>query len=265
MLLGATAFALYLATASMLRFRLVRSDLVSVSSKKYALWLIAGAVLMHALLLFNTVWHPGGVNLGFFNALSITGWLIILLLLVVATLRPVENLGIILLPFAAATILLALLFPSERLVQPEYWPLELHIVLSMVAYALLTLASVQALLLAFQDHRLRHRHPAGFVRGMPPLITMESLLFQMIGAGFVTLSLALLTGLLFLDDILGQHLAHKTILSFVAWGVFGVLLWGRWRFGWRGRAAIRWTLGGFVLLMLAYFGSKLVLELILQR
>jgi ABC-type uncharacterized transport system permease subunit len=94
---------------------------------------------------------------------------------------------------------------------------------------------------------------------------MEGLMFEMIGIGFALLTLALLTGVLFLEDIFAQHLVHKTVLSICAWGVFAILLWGRWRFGWRGRTAIRWTVGGFVFLMLAYFGSKLVLELILGR
>jgi ABC-type uncharacterized transport system permease subunit len=94
---------------------------------------------------------------------------------------------------------------------------------------------------------------------------MESLLFQMIGAGFVLLSLTLVSGLMFVEDIFAQSLVHKTVLSLLAWGVFGILLWGRWRFGWRGRTAIRWTLSGFAALALAYFGTKLVLELVLKR
>jgi ABC-type uncharacterized transport system permease subunit len=120
-------------------------------------------------------------------------------------------------------------------------------------------------LMTLNRYRLRHRQPGGFLRGIPPLTTMEALLFQMIGAGFVLLTITLVSGLFFLEDFFAQHLVHKVTLSFVAWGVFGVLLWGRWRFGWRGRTAIRWTLSGFAFLVLAYFGSKLVLELILQR
>ena len=109
------------------------------------------------------------------------------------------------------------------------------------------------MLLAIQDYRLRHRQPGGFLRGIPPLTAMEALLFQMIGAGFILLSITLVSGLFFLEDLFAQHLVHKATLSFIAWGVFGVLLWGRWRFGWRGRTAIRWTLSGFVFLALAYF------------
>ena len=94
---------------------------------------------------------------------------------------------------------------------------------------------------------------------------MERLLFRMIAVGFILLSVSLLSGLVFLEDIFAQHLIHKTVLSIAAWGVFALLLWGRWRLGWRGRIAIRWTLAGFAVLMLAYFGSKFVLELVLQR
>jgi ABC-type uncharacterized transport system permease subunit len=135
----------------------------------------------------------------------------------------------------------------------------------MLAYSLLTLASAQALLLAVQDNHLRRHHPGGFIRALPPLQTMESLLFEMISLGFVLLSVALGTGFAYLDDMFAQHLVHKTVLSIVAWIAFAVLLWGRYRFGWRGRTAIRWTLIGFAVLMLAYFGSKAVLELILER
>ena len=94
---------------------------------------------------------------------------------------------------------------------------------------------------------------------------MENLLFQMIGLGFIILSISLLSGLFYLENILAQHLVHKTVLSVVAWIIFGILLFGRWRFGWRGRTAIRLTISGFIMLMLAYFGSKFVIELILQR
>ena len=135
----------------------------------------------------------------------------------------------------------------------------------MLAYSLLTLASVQAILLAIQDDHLRRRQTGGFIRALPPLQTMESMLFEMIGAGFVLLTLALISGFAFLEDMFAQHLVHKTVLSTLAWLVFGSLLIGRFRYGWRGKTAIIWTLTGFVILILAYFGSKAVLELVLQR
>jgi len=118
-------------------------------------------------------------------------------------------------------------------------------------------------LLAIQDYHLRNRHPGGFIRSLPPLQTMEALLFEMILAGFILLTMALLTGFTFLEDMFAQHLAHKTILSIIAWLVFGTLLWGRFRSGWRGQKALIWTLAGFLVLMLAYFGSKFVVEMVL--
>jgi ABC-type uncharacterized transport system permease subunit len=265
-IIGGLAVILYLVTGGILGMRLSRAGIGKTFSKAVPLVMGAGAVFLHGLVLAQVVFHSEGMNLGFFNALSVTGWLIALLLVSAAVFQPVENLGIILLPFTAATLVLALTFPSERIVTDTgHWQLELHIIVSILAYSLLALAVVQAVLLAVQDHRLHSRHPGGFIRGIPPLVTMEAMLFQMIGAGFVLLGLSLLTGLFFLNDIFAQHLVHKTVLSLTAWGVFGILLWGRWRYGWRGRTALRWTLGGFAALVLAYFGSKMVLELILQR
>lgn len=264
--IGGLAALLYLLAGSWLALRLARASGDAIQPKGGSLALGWSAVALHAVILSQTVFQPIGLNLGFFNALSFTGWLIGAVLLAAAMVRPVESLGIVVLPFGALTLVLGLLFPSERIVADlDRWPLELHILIAVLAYSLLALAAVQAVLLAIQDRRLRHRHPGGFLRGIPPLTAMETLLFQMIGAGFALLSVALASGFFFLEDLFAQHLAHKAVLSFVAWCVFGVLLWGRWRFGWRGRTAIRWTLSGFAFLVLAYFGSKLVLELILRR
>ena len=264
--IGGLAVLLYLLASGGLAMRLARASAGAASAKGGPLALGWGAALLHAMILAQTVFQPPGLNLGFFNALSFTGWLIGVVLLAAAMVRPVENLGIVVLPFDALMLVLGLLFPSERIVADAgRWPLELHILIAILAYALLALAAVQAVLLAIQDYRLRHRQPGGFLRGIPPVTAMETLLFQMIGAGFILLTITLVSGFFFLEDLFAQHVAHKAVLSLIAWCVFGVLLWGRWRFGWRGRTAIRWTLSGFVFLALAYFGSKLVLELILQR
>lgn len=263
---GGLAAVLYLLAGGWLASRLRRAGVGQTTPKNGPLALGWGAVLLHAMLLAQTVFQAVGLNLGFFNALSFTAWLVSVALLAFAMVRPIENLGIAVFPCAALAVGLGLWFPTERIVaDADRWPLELHIFIAILAYALLTLAAVQAGLLAVQDYRLRHRQPGGFLRGMPPLTTMESLLFQLIGAGFILLSIALLSGWFFIEDLFAQHLIHKTVLSLIAWCVFGVLLWGRWRFGWRGRTAIRWTLSGFTFLLLAYLGSKLVLELILHR
>jgi ABC-type uncharacterized transport system permease subunit len=112
---------------------------------------------------------------------------------------------------------------------------------------------------------LRHRQFGPWLRALPPLTLTETLLFQLIGAGFSLLTLTLITGALFVDNLFGQHLVHKTVLSIIAWLVFGALLYGRWRHGWRGRRAVNLTLSGMALLVLAFFGTKAVLELILHR
>lgn len=265
-IIGGLAALFYVLAGGLLALRLTRVDGGAVWAKNGPLILGGAATSLHTVILAQTVFQPIGLNLGFFNALSFTGWLISAVLLTAALIRPVESLGILVLPFAALTLLLGLWFPAERIVADAgQWPLELHIFIAILAYSLLTLAAAQAVLLAIQDRRLRRRLPGGFLRGIPPLTMMESLLFQMIGVGFILLSVTLVSGLFFLENMFAQHVAHKTILSFIAWCVFGVLLWGRWRSGWRGRTAIRWTLSGFVFLALAYFGSKLVLELILRR
>jgi ABC-type uncharacterized transport system permease subunit len=222
--------------------------------------------LAHAIVLYQDMAIAGGLNLGFFHAFSLAAWTIVLLLLLSAVSKPVENLGIVLLPISALTVLLALRYPGVRLLGPGAdWGLKLHVLVSLLAYSMLAIASVQAVLLAVQDRHLRTHRPGGFMRALPPLQTMESLLFEMITVGFLLLSASLASGLVYLENMFAQHLVHKTVLSIVAWIAFGVLLIGRWRFGWRGRTAIRWTLTGFVVLVLAYFGSKAVLELILKR
>ncbi|MBI2994988.1 MAG: cytochrome c biogenesis protein CcsA [Gammaproteobacteria bacterium] len=223
-------------------------------------------LLLQAMVLYPTIVTDAGLNMGFYNALSLVSWTVALIVIGVALFRPVENLAIVFLPFAALCLLLEQLLPSVRMV-PASAPtgLRVHVVLSIGAYGLLAIAAVQALVVAVQERQLRLRHPVGVMRMLPPLKTMEDLLAQMLAIGFFLLSLSLATGLMFLEDLLGQHLAHKTALSMLAWFLFGFVLYGRWARGWRGMRLAGWTLGGFLALMLAYFGSKLVLELILHR
>ncbi|BCX89079.1 hypothetical protein MIN45_P1449 [Methylomarinovum tepidoasis] len=224
-----------------------------------------GAVL-HGIALKDILLTPAGLDLSFFSTAALISWMIVLLFLTAALGKPLDKLGLAVLPLAALTLLLRLAFPAEVHPLAALSPgMQLHILVSILAFSLLNVAAFQAVLLAWQDWQLRHRHPGRFVRSLPPLQAMETFLFQLIGAGFVLLSASLLTGLMFVEDLFAQHLVHKTVLSILSWGVFGLLLWGRWRHGWRGKTAIRWTLGGFAALLLAYFGSKLALEIILQR
>jgi len=265
-LLPALCVITYGVSTFLLLRRLAAGIEAGTRSRAVALGLGIAATLGHAILLYQLIITSAGLNLSFFHVLSLTSWLATLLLLLSALKQPLENLGIAVLPFTAVALLLQSAgIDNESHVLIATTGLKIHILLSIFSYSLLTIAALQALLLALQNRHLRNRHPGGFVRALPPLETMEQLLFRMIGLGYILLSLSLLTGAIYIDDIFAQHLVHKTVLSVAAWAVFAVLLWGRWRFGWRGRIAIRWTLVGFIALMLAYFGSKLVLELILQR
>jgi ABC-type uncharacterized transport system permease subunit len=265
-LIAAAAVVLYLASTIAVGLRLFRADGPWVPPRAAAIWLAFGGLALHTWLVYEGIFSHPGLNLGFFNALALTSWTVVTLLLFSSLTKPVENLGLFLLPMAAFTLYLDARYPTASFMpQAAGWNLKIHVLISMLAYSLLTLASVQAILLAIQDSHLHSRHPGGFIRALPPLQTMESLLFEMIAAGFVLLTFALLSGFAFLEDMFAQHLVHKTVLSTLAWLVFGALLVGRHRYGWRGRTAIIWTLAGFVMLILAYFGSKAVLELILQR
>ncbi len=263
---GLLSVLLYVTATVILGSRLLTLRALASPAKSWSAAAATAAVFLHALVLYQGLVTDTGLNLGFFNALSLVMWVIVVLLLLAALSKPVENLGVFIMPFAAAAVVLAMSYPSDRLLPEDTgFGLKFHIMLAIVAYSLLAIAAVQALALAFQDRQLRRKRPGGIIRALPPLQTMEVLLFQMIALGFFLLSLAIVSGMMFVDDMFAQNVAHKTILSILAWVIFGVLLWGRSQFGWRGRVAIRWTLGGFFSLVLAFFGSKMVLELILSR
>ncbi|MBC7983233.1 MAG: cytochrome c biogenesis protein CcsA [Candidatus Obscuribacterales bacterium] len=145
------------------------------------------------------------------------------------------------------------------------WELNVHIALSVLAYTLLTVGAALAIVLTLLDHRLRRRQPLGALSVFPSVEALESWMFRALGASFAVLSLALFSGFFFVEDLRAQNLSRKAALSLMAWICLGILLIGRWRFGWRGRKALYWTLSSFALLALAYFGSKVVLEWILGR
>lgn len=224
------------------------------------------AVALHGVLLYAGVVTENGLHLGFFDAASLVAWLAALLLIIGAIRRPLDNLGLLVLPLAALLIVPSVIWPDTRAhSSARNLGTEVHVLVSVLAFALLTIAACQSILLAYQEHRLSRKRPGGLMHLLPPLKIQEELLFQLIALGFFLLTLSLATGVAFVADMLAQHLAHKTLLSVIAWLIFAVLLWGRWRYGWRGGTAVRLSIAGFVVLGLAYFGTKLVLELILER
>ena len=219
--------------------------------------------LIQALLLNHLIYRPDGLNLGFFAAFSLISWLISIQILLSAYFRRIESLGIAVFPISGLACIIASLDTHIRLIETGSNAIQGHIIISIVAYSLITLGAFQATLLAYQDHAIRSHHPGGLTRYLPPIQDMETLLFMFLGFGFIGLSASLLSGFVYLEDIFAQHLVHKSALSIVAWFILGILMFGRFQFGWRGKTAIRWTLSAFLFLMLAFFGSKLVLEFIL--
>lgn len=226
----------------------------------------AVAITAHAWALQLSLFSGSQLNLSIINAgsmvffaISIISWFSIIRKI------PIENLLVILLPFTILSLSLSWLIPETELKTISGQGLITHIVLSILAYSFITLAALQASLLALQENQLRKHNFKGVFQYLPPLQTMENLLFEMIWLGFITLAAAIISGSLFLHDIFAQHLAHKTILSIIAWCVFAILLTGRHLKGWRGTTATKWTLTGFSVLMLAYFGSKFVLEVLLSE
>lgn len=221
------------------------------------------ATFLQALSLNHLIYQPVGLNLGFFVALSLITWLVSILILLSAYFRRIETLGIVVFPVSGLASILATQTSSLHLIETSSSTIQGHILISVVAYSLITLGALQATLLAYQDHAIRSHHPGGLIRFLPPLYDMETLLFVFLGFGFGCLSISLLSGFIFLDDIFAQQLVHKTVLSIVAWFILATLMFGRFQFGWRGKTAIRWTISAFLFLMLAFFGSKIVLEFIL--
>lgn len=155
--------------------------------------------------------------------------------------------------------------PEPRAVTGAGWPFAVHVVLAMGAAGMFAIAAVSVVLLMLQDAQLRRPRPARWVAALPPVESLERALFTVLATGMAALTVAILAGLLFVTNLFQQHLAHKVVLALTAWLVFAVLLIGRWRYGWRGRKAARYTLAGFLLLAVAYFGSKFVLEFVLGR
>mgnify|MGYP001084770193 CR=1 FL=1 len=235
-------------------------------AEQLAILLALPASAIHAVLVWQNLYTAAGIDLAVVNAASLVGWLTGITLIIASLRQPVISLGVVIFPLAAVTLALAsLTVPSTQTLVPIGAAVDIHIISSVLAYSIFALATAQALLLAWQDHALRRRQPDGLLGVLPPLQVMEALLFQLLVVGFVLLSFALLTGWLFVDNLLAQDLVHKTVISGLAWIVFAIVLIGRYFAGWRGRTAVRGTLAGFLLLALAYFGSKVVLELILGR
>lgn len=209
-----------------------------------------------------------GMRFGFAVALSLITWLAVALYWIESFYARMEGLQMLGLPLAAICSLLPWVLPGQHLLANADSPtFRVHFLMAMLAYSLFTLAALHAILMAVTEQRLHRGRMTPLFAGLPPLLTMEALLFRLIHFAFVLLTLTLASGILFSEQIFGKALPfnHKTVFAVLSWLIFSALLFGRHRYGWRGRTALRWTLAGFAVLLLAYVGSRFVLEFILGR
>ncbi len=267
-LFSLTAVALYSTAGGLLARNLLATESPDRRAPYRLILILAIAgVILHAGSLYFSTLDAGTMELGLTDSASLIAWVVVLLFLSALLVAPVINLGAFVLPIAALATLAAWWWPGTGEARSHGTGAALHIAISVLAYAFLALAMFQAILLWIQERRLHSRHPSRLLALLPPMQTMETLLMQLIVVGYVLLSITLLTGVFFSKEIFGAPLVfnHHTVLSVLAWGIFGTFLIGHWRLGWRGKSAVRWTIGGFVVLGLAYFGTKIVLELILNR
>jgi ABC-type uncharacterized transport system permease subunit len=257
--------AIFYVVAAILLYKSIRTPHSTWRRASFAFALIG--VLLHTVAQANHWFASTVPDVNLPHLGSLCALVIILLLISSAFTRStLYDAGLVALPIAAGVLMLEWVLPQDAIPMTDLSSgITLHLISSVLAFGVLSIAGVYALFAAVIDHFLRHHQLNPLVKTLPALEVLESLLFQLITTGLLLLSVSLLSGLLFINDIFAQHLLHKTVLSIMAWLMFVLLLWGRWRYGWRGSLAVRMTLGGVVLLLLAYFGSKLVLEVFLGR
>jgi ABC-type uncharacterized transport system permease subunit len=261
---GFLVILLYLVAAAAAVHAARRED-ARAAFQEPALYLAAAALAAHAAWIADTVGPAGSLSLGLADSASVMGLAIAaggLLALFAPRFRAIA---------ATCLVLAALLaagtgsLPATQEISSGGWPLAVHVVLAMGSAGMFAIAAILVVMLALQDSALRGGRAGGWLATLPPVESLERALFSVIGTGMAALTVAILAGLLFITDLFEQHLVHKTVLALVAWSIFACLLVGRWRFGWRGRKAARYTIAGFVVLAVAYFGSKFVLEILLGR
>ncbi len=234
------------------------------AAKQWVLTATTIAACLHAAGLSQSLLLESGLNLQLFQMGSLISLVVTILIIFSSWRKPVENLLIALLPMAAITVLLASVIDRQVPTPAVATSLVLHIILSILAFSMFVIASGQAILLTAQNKLLRDHKTRGLIQALPSLQTMDSLLFEMIWVGMILLSVAFVIGLPDIQDLMAQQLIHKVVFAAIGWLTFATLLIGRYQFGWRGVTASRWTIIGTCFLILSYFGSKFVLEFILN-
>lgn len=229
---------------------------------------IAAALLLQGFGLHDALFGSGGMRFSFGLALALMLWLAALIYWLESFRSRMDGLQPAVLPVAALCALFPVFFPHTRVIaHANAFGFKLHFLAAMLAYSLFTLSAVHAIFMSAVEKKLHQKPLSPVLNSLPPLLRMEALLFQLIGAGFILLSVALGSGILFSEAIFGQamRIDHKTVFALASWAVFAALLAGRHIYGWRGRMALRWTMTGFLFLLLAYVGSRFVIEVLLGR
>ena len=261
-----TIFFLYIiAGISYALSRLPRFATSSALLLPFAFVIATAGLIWHAVVLFGSILTPAGMVLSIGNSASIIGLQLALIAVLGATDPRLRGLaGGLLILGGIAAFFTATSRPGASS-DITAWQLQAHILISLFAYGLLSVGAIVAVFALVQDARLRAGRITAVNQLFAPLETNERLLYGIAATGFSALLLGVLSGLTFVDNMFAQHLVHKTTLSILALVLFGVLLAGRHLAGWRGRPAVYLYLCGFGTLGLAYFGSRYVLEALLQR
>lgn len=247
-------------------WRTAKAPQEALSHKLHSMMIALGLVL-HGWLLHQAIFAEQ-VDFGLLNALSAIFWLTVLIYWFADLKHGLHSLQAFVLPPAALFVLLPAFSNKAHLLPTNESKLfVLHIGIALLAYSLFTFAALHALLMTIAERSLHNKPTIFKLPDFPPLMVMESLLFKVLTIGFTLLTFTLFSGMLFSEQIFGKPLQfnHKVIFSIASWLIYGWLLFGRFQYGWRGRTAIRWTLWGFVLLLLAYVGSRFVTQVILGR
>jgi ABC-type uncharacterized transport system permease subunit len=221
---------------------------------------------LHGWLVYQILFGAPELRFGFAPALSVMLWLAVAVCWIEGLFYRVDLIYALALAAAALCAPLPAFFPGRIAPDAYSAAFKLHLVVGMLAYSLFVVATLHAVLISAVERRL-HTDPTLADSAMPPLLTLETLVFRLTAAAFVVLTLTLGLGIAYSESLLGKAMRfdHKTLFVVLSWLTFGALLAGRWLYGWRGRTAFRWTLTGFAMLMLAYPGSRFVLEVVLQR
>lgn len=225
-------------------------------------------LLLHIYLLDEVVLPGAGLSMGFATSFSAMTALTVLFYGLAAWYYPLSGMQSFVLLFGGLGVILQWALPEGHLIESAGQPLfRLHMLAAFVAYALFAVAALHAALIALAEKHLHRPVPPKMVSSLPPLLTLEGLLFRMVELGMLILTLTLLSGVFFSESIYGQPLplTHMTVFGVASWGIYAALLVGRRVYGWRGKTAIYWTLAGFLTLLLSYVGVKFVLEILLGR